>query len=184
MNSSSFANSNIWSPRPSCENIILMPCQAIRIVANDDKQPVAEPDEHRLVGRQQRGDRLLNRRDQVQRGLRRHGLSSGRTTVAARCGGRHLRPPRTPRSPPPRSRQVTSCMFIVAASVSRARLESTSSCSTTPLSNCVRAWRCRAADQRGAADLVEHRRRALLERPVGHVLRRAPSIAGSSLRPL
>ena len=31
------------------------------------------------------------------------------------------------------SRQVTSCMFIAAASVSRARLLSTSSCSTTPV---------------------------------------------------
>ena len=121
-----------------------MPCQAIRMVANAMNSRVAEAEELRLVGRQQARDRLLNRRNEIERWLRRHGVLLGRATAAARCGGRRRRPPRTPRSPRCRSRHVTSCMFIAAASVSRARLLSTSSCSTTPLSSCARACRCRA----------------------------------------
>ena len=40
-----------------------------------------------------------------------------------------------------RSRHATICMFIAAASVSRARLFSRRSCSTTPVSRCPRASR-------------------------------------------
>ena len=76
--------------------------------------------------------------------------------AVATSEARHPCPRRTPRSRPCPSRHVTSCMFIAAVSVSRARLLSTRSCSTTPASSCVRAWRCRSADQDGTADLVEH----------------------------
>ena len=49
-----------------------MPCQTIRIVAKRQEQRVAEPQKLRLVGRQQAGDGLLNRRRQIAR-LRLHG---------------------------------------------------------------------------------------------------------------
>ena len=68
---------------------------------------------------------------------------------------------------------VTSCKFIATASVSRARLLSTTSCSRTPARSCVRVCRCRAPTRHGAADLVQHRRRTLLPGRVDDVRFRA-----------
>ena len=51
---------------------------------------------------------------------------------------------------------------MAAASVSRARLLSTSSCSTTPAEQLDAGLPLPRADEDGAADLVEHRGRALL----------------------
>ena len=90
------------------------------------EQAVAEPQELRLVDRQQVRDGLLNRGQEVE-------LHDDPPTAPYGC--RQVRSA----SPVPAtnaafaarpSRHVTSCMFIAAASASRARFVSTSSCST------------------------------------------------------
>ena len=53
-------------------------------------------------------------------------------------------------------------MFIAAASASRARFESTSSCSTNARQELTAGLPLSRAHQHGAADLVEHGRRTLL----------------------
>ena len=67
------------------------------------------------------------------------------------------------------SRHVTSCMFIAAASASRSRLLSTSNCSTNAGEELAARLPLPGADEDGAADLVEHGRRALLVRRVDDV---------------
>ena len=123
------------------------------------EQPVAKPQELRLIDGQQVRDRLLDRWQEVEL----HDFSDASPTVGARFAAHRPRQPRTPRSrpcDPARSRAACSSRRLgvaVALGINQQLLDERGEQLAARLS-------LSGADQDGATNLVQHRRGALLVR--------------------
>ena len=148
-----------------------MPCHDDQNRGERDEQRVPEPQELRFVGRQQVVIACWMLATMARRGCGSIAIPLTAAASAQVVAGAGQKPAAAlahslPAQPP-------SCMFITAASVSRARLLSTTSCSTIAVRNCSRACFCRVSSSAARTDLVEDGRRALLVGRIDDVALRA-----------
>src|SRR3989442_3960207 len=145
-----------------------------------DEHRVPEPKELWFVGGQQTGDRLLDAPNDGQAWMWLHGSSLYGWRQARWWSAAPRRNPARPSSPSPKARRRPSCMFSAAVSVSRARLLSTSSCSTSAVNNCNRACFCRVSTR--TAPLILSRTAVALWSGEGSVTCRSSSPIASHSR--